>query len=80
MVKNGNDETATNAKDKATLFNNYLYSVLTQPRDYDILPDIPVYKHDELESISVHESGFVDILNNLDITKAAGPNMISPRV
>ena len=62
------------------MFNNYFYSALTQPSEYDLLPDIPVDKHDELESISVNEIEVVDIRNNLDITKAAGPNRISPRV
>ena len=60
------------------MFNNYFYSVLTQPRDYDFLPDIPVYKHAELGSISVNESEVLDILNHLDITKAG--DGLSPRV
>ena len=80
MVKNDNGQTATDAKDKATLFNAYFHSVLTPPKNYDALPHVVAYRHDMLGSISISESDVLVILNNLDVTKAIGPDGLSPRL
>lgn len=65
MIKSENGQSATDAQDKATLFNTYFYSVLTPPKNYDFLPNVPVHSHDMLGCISISESDVLEILINL---------------
>lgn len=72
--------TATSAKDKATLFNNYFFSVFTQPKICPHLPKIPIVQLPSLGNMQVAEDNVLDILCNLNVSKAYGPDGISPRV
>jgi hypothetical protein len=62
------------------MFNNYFYSVFTQPTPLHHLPDIPTFEHQSLGNIQIYEADVLDILENLDVSKAIGPDGISPKV
>ncbi|XP_072028470.1 uncharacterized protein [Amphiura filiformis] len=80
QVIKGDQCTASEASDKAQLFNSYFYSVFSKPRDDNELPDIPMFQHQLLGSIQIEESDVLEILCSLDTSKAAGPDGISPRL
>ena len=79
VVKN-QSTSASDAREKAQLFNSYFYSVFTHPADNPVLPDIPTFEHESLGNIQIEELDLLDILNDLDISKATGPDGISPRL
>ena len=51
VISDTNGITATSSKEKATLFNNYFFSVFTQPKDHMNLPNIPFFEHESLGDI-----------------------------
>ena len=79
VIKSDN-RTASDARDKAQLFNSYFYSVFSKPSDDIKLPDISTFQHQLLGSIQIEESDVLDILCNLDTSKAIGPDGISPKL
>ena len=52
----------------------------SKPSDDIKLPDISTFQHNLLGSIQIGESDVLDILCNLDISKATGPDGISPKL
>jgi hypothetical protein len=79
VIHSGN-VTASSPKDKAEMFNKYFFSVFSQPKVAQQLPDIPMSQHQLLGRIEVTEDDVLEILKNLDVSKAIGPDGISPRV
>ena len=51
---------AASSKEKATLFNNYFYSVFTQPKDHLFFPNIPTSEHNSLPDIDLQPNSRVD--------------------
>jgi hypothetical protein len=71
----------TGDKDKANLFNSYftgVQSLQTEPEELPEHHDEPDAPH--LEQITATQQDVVDLLSNLDVNKAYGPDDISPRV
>ena len=66
--------------EKATLFNNYFFSVYTQPRVRANLPTVSIYHHDLLGTTIIQVDEVLKILKKLDVSKAIGPDGLSPRV
>lgn len=79
-VINWKEASATSPKDKASLFNNYFYSVFTQPKPLINFPKIHAFQHSSLGNIQINEGDVLEILSNLNISKAVGPDGISPKV
>ena len=80
QVIKSNSCTASEAADKAQLFNSYFYSVFTKPSDNVVYPDITGFQHELLGSVQIEECDLLDILYHLDISKATGPDGISPKL
>ena len=72
--------TVTSDKDKASLFNNYFFSVFTTSSL--ILPDIDSLKIPvpSLAEINIHDYEVFDTLYSLDTTKSQGIDGIGPKV
>ena len=71
---------ASTPSEKATLFNNYFFSVFTQPRVCAGLPTVSIYHHDLLGTTIIQVDEVLKILKKLDISNAIGPDGLSPRV
>ena len=70
---------ASTPSEKATLFNNYFFSVFTQRRVRASLPTVSIHHHDLLGTI-IQVDEVIKILKKLDVSKAIGPDGLSPRV
>ena len=79
VLKSGTNE-ATTPKGKADMFNKYFHSVFTSPNTGNNLPDIPVFKHPNLGNFVFTNDEILEVLSNLDCSKAYGPDGISPVV
>ena len=80
VISDDNGVAASSPKEKATLFNNYFYSVFTQPKDHLFFPNISTSEHNSLGDIELQTDDVLEILKNLNTTKASGPDGLSPRV
>jgi hypothetical protein len=64
---------------KAQLFNQHFYSVFShQPPT--VLPEISIFKNENLECLSFTAELVEKVLDKLDVSKASGPDGISPRI
>ena len=75
-----NGMSASTPSKKATLFNNYFFSVFTQPRVRASLPTVSIHHHDLLGTTIFQVDEVLKILKKLDVSKAIGPDGLSPRV
>ena len=64
---------------KANLFNTYFSSQAVVDDTNAQLPPIPDINH-SLEFITITIQDVSDVLQHLDVTKACGPDLISPRL
>jgi hypothetical protein len=75
-----NDSIITDDKEKADVFNSYFESVSNVDDSEATLPENGIQSDNTLPMIVVTESEVLDHLNDLDTTKAYGPDEISPRL
>ena len=72
--------TACDGHDKATLFNNYFYSVFSRSPEYPDLPNINVIIDSNLSSVNFSTVKVRQVLSKIDVSKACGPDGMSPHV
>ena len=74
-----NNECAETDIQKAHMLNNYFASQATLDDDNRPLPQFASVQHN-LSSISITIQDVKDVLRNLNVNKACGPDLISPRL
>ena len=74
-----NNECAETDIQKANMLNNYFASQATLDDDNRPLPQFAPVQHN-LSSISITIQDVKDVLRNLNVNKACGPDLISPRL
>ena len=74
-----NNECAETDIPKANMLNNYFASQATLDDDNRPLPQFAPVQHN-LSSISITIQDVKDVLRNLNVNKACGPDLISPRL
>ena len=67
-------------KSKAQAFNNFFLSHSTVDSHGATLPDIEYITDEEITEIDFNDYEVLDLLKNIDISKATGPDGISPRM
>ena len=75
---NSNDERAESDIEKATMLNTYFASQSTVVDDNRPMPQLPHVEH-SLQTITISSQEVKDVLLNLNVNKACGPDLISPR-
>ncbi|MCG8431742.1 MAG: hypothetical protein MJA29_11285, partial [Candidatus Omnitrophica bacterium] len=70
---------ASESEAKAELFNEHFHSVFSHSSP-DTLPDITYFENPDLECLVFSEVEVRRVLENLNGTKACGPDNVSPRV
>ena len=75
-----NDDLICNDKEKAKIFNDFFCSQSDLDDSNVPVPDITQSQNEGLEHIVITENEVEDILKTLDISKASGPDSISPRL
>ena len=75
-----NDEIAEDDYQKSNMLNNYLASQSYINDDNKTLQAPTPIQHKELKHIDITEQDVIDVLSNLNVTKACGPDLISPRL
>ena len=84
LKKNGS--TVTDSEQKADLLNNHFYSVFSQQIPMKLsalckyLTNLSPSQENDMPEIQVTEKGVLKLLQALNISKAAGPDGIKPRV
>lgn len=74
------NECADNDKQKATALNDYFSSQSTvNDNNKSLPPPIPI-EHEQLSMITITSQDVRDVLDNLDVTKSCGPDLLSPRL
>jgi len=79
-VKYG-DDSASDDFSKATLFNNYFYSVFSSSNF--VLPDNITHINTSVQkhiSVNITEEEVLEVLNSLNVEKATGVDKIGPRI
>ncbi|KAI8516278.1 hypothetical protein Bbelb_048590 [Branchiostoma belcheri] len=79
VVKN-DGSIAQSAKEKANIFNQYFYSTFSPVDRNTSKPDIDIVSVDALSNLQFSVDVVQDVLASLDITKAVGPDNISPLI
>ena len=80
MTLKGLGEEAVSPIDKASLFNRYFHSVFNQGVFPRVSPDNANNDNPHLNSIQISISEVRVVRLDLDVTKAVGPDSLSPRV
>ena len=80
MTLIGLGEEAVSPVDKANLFNRYFLSVFNQGVFPPLSPENANNDNSHLNSIQIFISLVRDVLLGLDVTKAVGPDSLSPRI
>lgn len=80
MTLKGLGEEAVSPVDKANLFNRYFHSVFNQGVFPPVSPGNANNDNPRLNSNQISISEVRDVLLGLDVTKAVGPDSLSPRV
>ncbi len=80
-----NGQLITNAKEKAQVLNNQFNSAFSEGHNYadsEITSKctLPEIKAPPIPDIKIEQSGIKKLLDNLDTSKAPGPDGISPRI
>ena len=73
------NEFAENNADKANMLNEY-FSSQSVVNDINKMLPPRTDTNNELNSITISEQEVKDVLDNLNVTKACGPDLISPRL
>lgn len=74
---NHDDSVVQSDTDKAQLLNSFFYSVFNPPAQRDVSFDAP-FVTNEMPPITLQVEGIRKLLNELDVSKATGPDNISP--
>ena len=75
-----NDKLAEKDIDKANMLNDYFCSQTVVNDNNKPLPQQTFTCNSRLNSITISQQDVRDVLNNLNVTKASGPDFISPRL
>ena len=75
-----NDKFAEKDIDKANMLNDYFCSQAVVNDNNKPLPQHTFTCNSRLNSITISQQDVRDVLNNLNVTKASGPDLISPRL
>ena len=78
-LNNGNEILISNAA-KADLFNEYFLSHSRLDDGSVNLPNDPIILPHSLANITVTEQDVIDQIRSIDLSKATGPDMISPKM
>ena len=62
------------------MLNNYIASQSHINDDNKTLPAPTKIQHEELAHIDITQQDVIDVLSNLNVTKACGPDLISPHL
>ncbi len=79
LLKNNNTHT-TDDTEKANILNYYFVSISTVDDTNVALPEFRPKTNIKLENVSVTEKEITDIITNLNVHKASGPDEISHRM
>ena len=74
---NSNDERTESDIEKATMLNTYFASQSTVVDDNQPMPQLPHVEH-SLQTITISSPEVKDVLLNLNVNKACGPDLTSP--
>ena len=75
-----NNKCAESDMEKANMLNSY-FALQSMVNDNNHpLPQTSSPQHQLLQSINISVQDVTDVLENLDISKACGPDLISPRL
>ena len=74
-----NSTTYTDDLDKANILNNYFSTVFTK-EDTSNLPSMEDSTYSTIDSLNLTVDGVSNLLHNLEVHKACGPDGISPRL
>ena len=75
-----NNKTIENDQDKADILNTY-FVAQSRPKDVNtVLPDLIEPPYEQLHTIDITSSDVRDTLRSLNVSKASGPDLISPRL
>ena len=77
---NMNNEYAETSIQKANMLNNYFATQVAIDDSNKSLPRPVNVQHENLATITITIKDVSDVLENLNITKASGPDLISPRL
>ena len=75
-----NDKFAEKDIDKANMLNDYFCSQAVVNDNNKPLPQHTFTCNSRLNSITISQQDVRDVLNNLNVTKASGPDLISPHL
>ena len=75
-----NDETAEDDYQKSNMLNNYFASQSHINDDNKTLPAPTQIQHEEFAHIDITQQDVIDVLSHSNVTKACGPDLISPRL
>ena len=70
----------TRCKQKASLFNNFFFEQSKLFQNASVLPNFSLLTDAKLETFEISNEQILNILTNLNINKAHGPDMISVRM
>ena len=71
------DQLVVNCKEKAKIFNNYFLEQCKPILNNSILPPFNLLTNSTLESVLINRKTILDIINNINVNKAHGPDNIS---
>ena len=71
------DQLVVNCKEKAKIFNNYFLEQCKPILNNSILPPFNLLTNSTLESVLINQKTILDIINNINVNKAHGPDNIS---
>ena len=75
-----NNITIENDQEKAEIFNEYFIAQSRLNDDNKIPPQLPEPTYKRLNHINITANDIRDILKSLNVSKASGPDLISPRL
>ena len=75
-----NGKYADDDQEKDTILNNYFASQFSVDDQNKMLPNLPPVQHNILASINISCQYVSDVLKNLNVTKACGPDLLNPRL
>ena len=74
-----NDEISEDDYQKSNMLNNYFASQSHINDDNKTLPAQIQIQHEELAHIDITQQDVIDVLSDVNVTKACGPDLINPR-
>ena len=80
MQNSKDDKIITEVKEKVKLFNDFFLIQCKPIANASTIPVFTPFTHSSLESITISQKQILDIVKNLNVNKAHGPDNISGRM